>query len=242
MSTIGKEEIRLTTVNRISVCSQIFDQIKEKIVSGAWPPGAKIPSEKELTDMLCASRISIREALKKLAALNLLEIRHGDGTYVKKIDEESHLIQLVPFLALTKAGIIEILEFRKMIETGSLPMAVANATDEDIAELEKSVARMKEQKDNLEEYALEDFRFHFLIVKLSRNTVAIHVYTIIRDTLQTSLRNIVTPTGQKNALRYHPLLLEAIRKRDALSATNIMEEHLCKVIERVHNDKGIKKV
>lgn len=242
MTSINSEAVKLNTVNRISISSQIFDQIKEKILSGTWPPGAKIPSEKELTDMLCASRISIREALKKLAALNLLEIRHGDGAYVRKIDSETHLSSLVPFLAVSKPGILEILEFRKMIETGTIPLAIANADERDIAELEKSVLRMRDLKDNLDEYAAEDFRFHFLIVRMSRNTIAINVYTIIRDALQVSLKNIVTPTGLKNAMKFHPMLLAAIKSKDPVAAKLCMEEHLQKVIERVHNDKGIKKV
>jgi GntR family transcriptional regulator, transcriptional repressor for pyruvate dehydrogenase complex len=157
---ISNENSNLISVNRVSLSTQIAEQIREKILSGEWPPDAKIPTENELTSLLGVSRISIREAIKKLAALNLLEIRLGDGTYVRKIDTESHLSTIVPFLTYTKPGILEILEFRKMIETGVIPLAIDNATEEDIKELEESVERMEAIKDDLDEYAKEDFHFH----------------------------------------------------------------------------------
>jgi GntR family transcriptional repressor for pyruvate dehydrogenase complex len=242
MKNINKEAIKLNTVSRVNISTQIFEQIKEKIISGNWPPGAKIPSEKELTGMLGASRISIREALKKLSVLNLLEIRHGDGAYVRKINSETHLSSLVPYLAMSRQGILQILEFRKMVEVGTVELAIKNVTQEDITELERLVTRMKELKENPEEYAVEDFNFHFQIVKMSRNTIAINVYSLIRDALLLSLKNIVTHRGQKNSLRFHPLLLRAIKNKKPDLARRLMEEHLQKVIERIHNDKSIIKV
>jgi DNA-binding FadR family transcriptional regulator len=77
---------------------------------------------------------------------------------------------------------------------------------------------------------------------MSRNTIAIHVYSIIRESLMTSLKNIVTPTGQSNAMHFHPMVLKTIKEKDKDLATRYMDEHLQRVIERIYNDKTIKRV
>ncbi|HUZ17247.1 MAG TPA: FadR/GntR family transcriptional regulator [Spirochaetia bacterium] len=232
----------LTSIKRVSVRGQIFDQIKNNVLSGAWPPGTKIPSEKELTTIFGVSRISIREALQKLVALDLLETHQGDGTYVKHFKADSYADGFLAFLAFSRPGVREIAEFRKIVEVGAIEIAIPNATEEDIVELANCVARMHACEDVPEEHVVEDLSFHTKIIELSRNGIIIHIYHGIHELLTESMLNILTDEGKKNALKYHSAILQDFKKRDVESAKMHLNQHYTVAMKRILSDENIERI
>jgi GntR family transcriptional regulator, transcriptional repressor for pyruvate dehydrogenase complex len=184
----------LRKIARDGVSDQVYRQLKENVISGVWQPGVKLPSENQLVALLGVSRVSIRSAIQKLVMLGMLETKTGEGTYVKAGGPGEFINELFS-MGLKPKDQIEIVEFRKALETEALKLAVERATDDDIAELEAihTRARAAHKEKNLEAYFKEDIDFHTQVFKMSKNSIFImtfqnlqgilfpHFYTVARD-------------------------------------------------------------
>ncbi len=123
-----------------------------------WPPDSKIPSENELRSSLSVSRDTVREAIKRLGALGLLESKQGKGTFVRKVDVGFYLNLVVPSLFLDEHDSVNILQFMKAIQAESVRFACRKATEEDIRVLEDLLEKMKDSGD-YEDYFTYDIGF-----------------------------------------------------------------------------------
>lgn len=115
----------------------VFEQLRGRILSGELAPGTRLPNERELAEGLEVNRGSVREALKHLEFLELVEVRHGQGTFVKEVGASSSL-QLIEVLLLdpstvTRGLLAELLEFRRHIATHAVELAARNRTEEQLA-------------------------------------------------------------------------------------------------------------
>jgi GntR family transcriptional repressor for pyruvate dehydrogenase complex len=213
-------------IHRQSVASQVYEQLKRNIVNGIWTTGEKIPSENELVKMLGVSRISLREALKQLVSLGLLESRQGEGTFVKKLEADSYMSDLLPLMVLNRENIIELIKYREIIEVGAIALAVERADDSDIQALEENVKIHEQCKDVQEKAAQVDLEFHLLIAKASKNPFVIKANSIIKDIFHAVMEQIVEEMGTAPGLYYHKKMLTAIKERNKELAVSIMKEHL----------------
>ena len=109
----------------------VFNQLLARISEGEWVDGDRIPSENELRESLGVSRDSVREAIKRLAAMGLLRSEQGKGTFVRKIDTGFYLNMLIPTLFLSEDEGLHILQFMKAIQVESARIAAETATEED---------------------------------------------------------------------------------------------------------------
>lgn len=212
---------------------QVFEQLRNDIVRGTWPPGTRLPSENELGVKFGCSRISVREALHMLASLGLVEMRHGDGTFVRPYAGEVLLSPLFPMIALERTDIHHVLEYRRIVEPGSVALAVARAGDAEIAELEKACDTLKASTQDLDAFARSDLEFHLCLARASRNPVLVKVNSVIRDVLSASWEEIVRTLGTRDGLHYHHLILDAVKARDSRAAVALMEEHVARTIDRL---------
>jgi GntR family transcriptional regulator, transcriptional repressor for pyruvate dehydrogenase complex len=206
---------------RDGVADQVYSQLKENVVQGVWQPGQKIPSENQLVTLFGVSRASVRMAIQKMIALGLLESKVGDGTYVRASGPGPYINELVS-LRLKAHDQIEIMEFRKALETEALKLAVERATDEDLAELEAIHARARaaHKKRDVDAYYKEDIQFHTQIFRMSKNsifTAAVqtlgdvlfpHFYTTAKVFFQT----FAVPSDREDK---HTIILESLKRRDA---------------------------
>lgn len=224
---------RLTRIKRSGVKNQVFEQLRDRIMEQTWPPGAKIPSENALAEVLGVSRVSIREALQMLASLGLLEKRQGGGTYVREYTGEIFLNPLLPVLVLDKPDILHVLEYRKIMEKGIVPLVVKRAGSAEIEELESAYQTMVENKNNSRAFAEADLSFHLVVAKITGNPVLMKVNTVITDILKVSMYGIVDSLGTWDGLHYHRKILDAIKARDGELAETLMEEHIERTIRRL---------
>ncbi len=216
----------LHPLERTSVRAQVFAQMKHQILTGVWSPGSRIPSENQLSKLLGVSRISVREALQKMVALDLLESRQGDGTFVRRLQADQRMNPLIPMMLLSRHDIIDVLEYRRIIETGIMPLVVERATEEDVAELDALLKKMRRGRHSLEDFAASDLEFHLALARMTRNPVIIKITGVIRDLLSASMVDIVDTLGVDLGLHYHAQILEAVRSHDQVRAQKLMGEHI----------------
>lgn len=150
---------RLGRVKRATIKEQIIVQVRDQIVRGAWPPGTKIPSENELTRRLGVSRVSLREALQNLSSLGLLESRQGGGTFVKEYSGEILFNPLFPMLALDKTDVLNVLEYRRIVEKGTVALVMEKAGTKEIEDLEAAYREMVRQRKDAHAFARADLDF-----------------------------------------------------------------------------------
>jgi GntR family transcriptional repressor for pyruvate dehydrogenase complex len=205
----------------------------EQVLKRIWLPGSKLPSESVLAERLGVSRVSIREARQRLVSLGLLETRHGEGTFVRRYGAETSMSALLPMLALSPTAIRDVLEYRRIMEKGTVALVAEKATAEDIASLRQSYALMVEQQFDMDAFAHADLGFHMALALASRNPIIIKVNSIIKDILSVSMESIVQKLGTRDGLDYHQRLIDAIEAHDAKLAESIMEEHVVRTIERL---------
>ena len=227
-------------IARDSVSDQVYGQLRENIVQGVWQSGEKIPSENQLASLFGVSRASIRMAIQRMITLGLLESKVGDGTYVRASGSGAYFNELVS-LGLKPQDQIEIMEFRKALETESLRLAVERATDEDLAELEAIHFRAREafKKKDVEAYFREDLQFHTQIFKMSKNSIfaaAIqnlqsvlfpHFYTAARDFFET----FEVPSDKEDK---HSVIVEALKRRDAKTCVRVYTKFAQELIAMYH--------
>lgn len=217
------EPIKKTT----KLTSQVFEQLKDQIIAGKWKPGFKIPSENELTKILNVSRITIREALQALVALDLLEKKRGRGTFVKNSFIESFLSSLLPVIQFDRSQAVYMHEYRKIVEIGSIELVVGQASAEDIQRLRDILEEMRKYKDNsLEKFALEDLNFHLALSQITKNPVIIKATFLIKDFFRDHLIKVVEGMGTESGLYYHGKIIQAIEDKDRKKARQLMKKHL----------------
>ena len=129
-------------MNKGSVVDEVLEQMMGKIVDGTWSQGDKIPSENELRDMLGVSRDTVRQAIKRMCALGLLESQQGRGTFVQNIDLSLYLTHLIPLVFLSEDDGSNLLQYMQVIQIASAKAAVEKATEEDIQALKNCLNEM----------------------------------------------------------------------------------------------------
>jgi GntR family transcriptional repressor for pyruvate dehydrogenase complex len=220
----------INSIKKPSVSNQVFEQIKINIIKGEWETGDKIPSETELSEKFGVSRVPIREAIKNLNVLGVLETRHGEGSFVCKPTAGIVINSLIQMLVLGKSQIIEVLEFRRIIEVESARMAAVKASDEDICQLKADIESMDNLKGDSEAFAREDHAFHATLARATKNSLIIQVNLIIADLLIMQHESIRKVTGDATPTD-HTLIIQAIAERKPDLAAEIMKRHIDSTID-----------
>jgi len=224
----------LKTINRPNVGDVVFEQMMQAIASNEWAPGTKIPSENELSDTLGVSRITVRGALQRLAALDIIETRRGEGSFIKELDGTQSFNALFPSFILNDNDIFQMLEFRGVFECGSAAHAANNADEKSIAHLEAALDGMKNDALSSAERRQCDTEFHVAIGEATKNPIIIKVYDVLRYSFYASIGETAKFLGFERATYYHTRILEAIKAKDSTAAFNAMQEHIMDTTHRAH--------
>ena len=217
---------KIKPIQRPSVGEQVSDQLKEYLLDGRWKPGEKIPSENDLAQAFGVSRVTIREAVLRLTSLGLLESKFGGGTYVKEFTPGLNMNAIIPAAYLDTKSILDVIEFRQVVEVKTAVLAARRATPDDLEELEDILARMEKWKEDPKRFAEEDLEFHLELAKITENSLLIETLNVIRSLLSQAMLYAVQHRGYNQGLSYHRLLIDAIAKHDEQMTMRIMEEHI----------------
>jgi len=228
----------LNTFQRKDIKEQVFDELLAQITSGNWKPGDKIPSENELTKALNVSRITIREAIQKLAAMEIVETRRGKGTFVKEFTTNNYLKSLAPMVLLTKDEIKYIVEYRRILEVGIIELYMRNVNEKYINRLETNLKKMIEYKHDLEKYQKYDMDFHITLYEMTHNPFIVKVTNMIRDILDSEMMSAITEEGAEEGILFHTKMLNYIKANDVeslIKETHKLFDAIEKDLEKVSN-------
>ncbi len=218
----------LNPIKKESISEQVFEQMKQQIIDREWVSGMKLPSETELGNIFGVSRVTIRQALQKLAVMGLVETRFGEGSFVKEADLGQQVkTALLPSAYLQPHSTNEVLEFRSVIEVETAGLAARRATDKDIARLKELLARqMDEATRTVTSFAEDDMEFHMTIARSTGNALIIATYEILWDILNSAMYQTVRGFGYGGALPFHQQIIEAIEAHDEHRAIVAMKAHM----------------
>lgn len=216
------------------IYTEIIEQIKNLIIDGKLQPGDKLLSERELSERLNVSRASVREAFSALEMMGIIEIRHGEGSFVRQVSYEGMLEPLSFLLQVEIDDIMHLLEVRKILEAETAALAAKRAGDEDISEMQSALAGMLDEIKAGKMGDLSDAAFHFAIAKASKNPVLVTVMHTISDlmtnTYQASRQKLFLVQNIPQVIyQSHSEVLEAIREKNPVLARRRMREHLTMV-------------
>lgn len=222
-------------MNNKKTSDMVFEKVEEKILSGEWKSGTKITSESQLAKELNVSRVSVREAIEKMVALNLVTKQQGGGTFVNDMGPSIYLNELIPLITLNKLNYMEILEFRLILEVEGTKLCASKCDASVIDALQKCYDRMCINKDDISEFAEEDFSFHMEIAEGSKNALLIKVTEILGGILKYHQRSLYKVLGPHGGIEEHKLILDAIKNRDSELAGIYARRHIERTINEVKN-------
>lgn len=216
-------------IPRDRVYTKVAEQLQAHIVN-ELKPGDMLPPERELVQMFGVSRSSIRDAIRRLEAVGLLEPRQGIGTVVRDISADAMVAPVASVLLQKRKVIDELLDVRMIIEPALARRAALHASAEQIAELAAVLNRQEEKVRQGELATEEDSNFHYTIALAANNSVMLKLVHVLMDSLR-ELRERSLQVGgrQAKSLAAHRRILAAIERGDAAAAEAAMRGHLLEV-------------
>lgn len=212
----------------------VMEQLKAKIASGEFPPGTKLSSVVELAAGFGVGRSTIREALSALKAIGLVEIRQGGGTYVSaELPAEASPERSSLFASAQ--SIRELLEVRKVLETGCASLAARNRTEDDLRSIGEELSHMETYLHDEAKGEEADVRFHLKLAAATHNSLLIPMMESLSERLHDSMREsrklwfYGERAEARRLLREHSDIYEAVAQRDEQGAFEAMQTHLQKV-------------
>jgi GntR family transcriptional repressor for pyruvate dehydrogenase complex len=220
-------------VRRNKIYEEVAKQI-ERLILKKLKPGDKLPSERELAEMLQVSRSSIRDAIRGLELRGLVEPRQGAGTIVRETSAESLVNPFASALKRRQELVSELLDFRKMLEPPLAARAATHASPDEISEMEEILQRQEQKQGQGEAAIAEDAEFHYSIALASGNSVVLKVIDTLMDLLRdTRERSLQVEGRSQKSLAGHRRILAAINRHDAEAAKAAMRRHIEDVEEIV---------
>ncbi|CDF83190.1 transcriptional regulator [Pseudomonas knackmussii B13] len=205
----------MTNPLKRSLVDIALEQIRQRIDNGSWALGERLPPEPELAERLGMSRNTVREAVRVLAFSGVLEVRQGDGTYVRARTDPLEIM-----LTLARGSIEQALEARGVIEVEAARLAAQRRDEDDIAALRAALQASADAHGlDLEQYVECDLAFHQRIVDSAHNPLLSELYRYFSQVIGAGLRQTISEPGRPQpAFDLHRQLLDAIERGDADAA------------------------
>lgn len=214
-------------IKSVRLSRNVTEQLIDLIMSGKISPGEKLPPEKKLMDSFGIGRSSLREAIRALEALGLVEVKVPEGTFVSENLADFFTKQLTLMSKIGFDNISELIEARLTIETQIAILAAKKATPEDIEDLDKIITDMRNSTDDDIQFHKHDLSFHKKLSEMSRNSFLIQVMNILQEITSLWIKKVIPLEGTKPlAVEQHTKILESIKKRDAEGTFKAIDVHL----------------
>ena len=217
-------------IKNTKVYEQVMDQIREMIDNGVLKKGDKLPSERDLVEELQVSRASIREALRALEVIGLIECRQGEGNFIKSSFQDNLFEPLSIMYTLEGTNPEDILELRKIMEVEASGLAAKRITDEQLGELKEIMERFENCSDeNMN--AMIDKELHYKIAEYSGNVLIFNILRtvshLIDDFIKDTRKLIIADQEKKKILLLqHKEIYLAIEMHSSVAARKAMRQHL----------------
>ena len=220
-------------IRKKAISDEIVDQLVDLIGRNELKPGERLPPERELCRQFGVGRTTLREALRSLATLGIVEGRVGEGTFISE-NSSRHLEKSLQWgLLLDEKGIDDLIETRLMLECQTAASAAERVSAVDLEAIRTSVQQLENALTHQDRFLEADLAFHLAIAQSSKNAILSNLISLTRNYLQQwivqSLDDPTLPDGERRArlsLEEHRAILSAIESKDAAKARERMRVHI----------------
>lgn len=225
-----------------NISELIARQIKSAILNGTMKPGDRLPPERDMAEQFQTSRVSVREALKRLEAAGLLTIKRGSGVYASGISSKPMTDSLSSILKIQKTSIHELIEARIIFEPHIVRLATERITPEDFQELDNNIAEASRIiRSNVSASSI-NIEFHSIIARATHNLVIAltmeNMFNVTKEWfLERSGDSKKMMKLSRQSILYHKRILEALRERNSQKVYELMLKHTLLIKEHQHTLK-----
>ena len=209
---------------RAPLVDQAIASLRNRVLSGDWPVGARLPAEPALAADLGVGRSTVREAVRALSHAGVLEVRQGAGTFVRAAPAAAELT-----VRLQRAQALEVYEVRRALEVEAAALAAGRRTDADLERIESALARRRSAVAAGDRAHLldADLGFHHAVVEAAHNPLLSELYAITLASIRRAIEDVVADRAlTEDTSGLHDDLAAAVRDRDAEAAVRAVRSHL----------------
>lgn len=219
-----------TPIKNTKVYEQVIDQIKSMIENGKLKRGDKLPSERDLVEQLGVSRASIREAIRVLEIIGLIDCKQGEGNFIKQSFDNGLFEPLSVMFMLNDGKTNEIFELRRVMEIETAALAAKRITEEELEELNSLIKEMDTAQSE-EERAKIDKKFHYNITHASRNFLIVNILNTVSTLMDAFIKNareeILKNDIDKSVINnQHKEIYKALFEHNSVKAAKAMGKHM----------------
>jgi len=217
-------------VKSVRIYEDIVRQVRALIADGQLKSGDRLPPERDLAERFRVSRTSVREALRSLQSRGLIEIRAGEGAFVRDVSAEALIEPLALVILPYREAVGELFEARRLLEPAIAAMAAQRATREEVAEMDRILADQAREVARGRTGMAQDSALHAAIAQSAHNRAIVRIVSALVDLLAQSREESLLIAGRPTrSHKDHRRILDAIRRRDEAGARRAMLEHLTAV-------------
>lgn len=226
-------------IKNTTISQKVIEQIKNMLYEDKLKKGDKLPSERQMAESLQVSRTSVREALKELEIMGLIETRPSEGNFIKENFEDILFQPFSTMFYIKESNPYEILELRKVIEKGSSALAAERITEEELEAIRLLLDKARTCDDE-EELSNYDIAFHYKIAQASKNFLLQSILNTVSSLIERFISNVrktilVEKTHKENIIKQHDDIYLALLERNVIKAEKAMEDHLNYVNTQMKN-------
>jgi GntR family transcriptional repressor for pyruvate dehydrogenase complex len=235
----GDDSHAITPIKKTRVAEEVADRIRVLMLDGTFPPGEPLPSERHLAERFGVSRGSIRDALRTLETIGLLETRHGQGTFPLELSVDRLVAPLASVMSYRPDLQDELLDVRRMFEPAVARAAALRATDEDLTDLQRILEAQRQKLKTSQSAITEDTAFHAILARATQNRVIISIMATLNNLLVESRTQSLLQKGRPSrSIDGHEAVVAALRRRDPDGASQAMRNHIDQIADlQLHTRK-----
>lgn len=222
-------------IPRRSLVDSALDLIRSRIEDGTWKVGEKLPREAELAEALQVGRNTVREAIRVLSHANVLDVRQGDGTYVRSRVDPAETMHRIG-----RSGLRDHFELRAMLETEAARLAAERRTEDDLEQLERLLAERGEVPENgdLTTFIDRDLAFHMGIARAAHNAALEELYRYFSTSVRSNIYTVLTERDlpEPDTAAHGKILAEIVAAnpdRAAKAARDVMNPLIAKLTQLI---------
>jgi GntR family transcriptional repressor for pyruvate dehydrogenase complex len=232
----GPEASGIEPIRKTRIPEEIADRIRRLLLDGTFPPGRPLPSERVLASRFAVSRGSVRDGLRILEVIGLIEMRHGQGTFARELSVDRLVSPLASVLTYQRDLQEELMDVRRMFEPAVARVAATRATESDLADLNHVLEAQRRKLKRAQSTIVEDTAFHAAMARATRNRVVVRIMETLNDLLVESRKMTLQQTSRpQRSLEGHEAIVAALTKRDPEAAEKAMHAHVEQIAGLFHD-------
>jgi GntR family transcriptional regulator, transcriptional repressor for pyruvate dehydrogenase complex len=235
-SVTGRASKLLEPIKKTRIPEEIANRIRQLILEATFEPGRPLPSERVLARRFGVGRGSVRDALRMLEMLGLLEMRHGQGTFPRELSVDRLVAPLATVLTYRSDLQDELMDVRRMFEPAVARAAALRVTEDDLIAFERVLSAQRRKLKTGYSAIAEDTAFHAALARATRNRVIVHIMETLNNLLVESRKQTLRQKGRpERSLEGHEAIVTAVRRHDPDGAARAMHDHIDQIAYLMHN-------